>query len=279
MHYPAQESGPSIKTIRPRLRDADRHSLISTARVVGLDWLPRFCSGDGGSSSGVFRRRFAAEYSYASRAQVARRSGFARRSGDRKVRANLQWAPGVLRIVTTTTILRDVEGGRVNEAYYRDVLSQLHDDIRKAEAEEEGLKSRLLNVQQQLLGMRKSANSFECMLGLKIMLTPPARPTELEEDRPVRHADVAERVLREAGRPLRIPEFAALMAKTGHTLPEDERLRDSAIHSALRRRPHVFKRIGRGVYALAEWNLPEPPNQDDLHFEDVNGMPREGVMA
>lgn len=165
----------------------------------------------------------------------------------------------------------------MHEDFYRNVLSRLREEIKEAEAVAGNLQNELARATSRLADLRRAAHSFASLLGETESEASPA--TELDPNpQALRHADVAYRVLRTHGEPMRVPDIAEKMAETGHPLPPDQRIRDSAVFSALRRRPQDFTRVGRGLWALKEWNLPEPPNQDDLHFdESENQASKNGI--
>lgn len=159
----------------------------------------------------------------------------------------------------------------MQEDFYRNVLSRLREEINEAEAVADNLKADLSRATARLTDLRRAAHSFASLLGEAGWETSPG--TDLDPNtQAVRHADAAYRVLAMHQQPMRVPEIADRMANMGHPLPSDQRIRDSAVFSALRRRPLNFTRVGRGLWALKEWNLPEPSNQDDLHFEEVENQ-------
>lgn len=133
-------------------------------------------------------------------------------------------------------------------ACYAETLIRLREDIRQAEADESGFKVALADVQRHLTEMRRAEAALAWLVGESSAVSVAV------SGRPARHADVAERVLRGAGRPLRMPEIAALMSSAGHPLPDDIRNRDAALHSALQRRPEIFRKVSRGLWALVEWD-------------------------
>lgn len=153
----------------------------------------------------------------------------------------------------------------MNEAFYRETMTGLQADIKRAEIEESELEGRLSLVRLRLGEMRKAAGSIARILSE--MTGDPAFGEIAEGKAGVRHADIAERVLRDIGRPLRVPEIGRRMTEMGHHLPSDQRLRDSAIFSALKRRPHVFVKAKRGLWALKEWGLEGDEGGGSLGFD------------
>ncbi len=70
------------------------------------------------------------------------------------------------------------------------------------------------------------------------------------DSKPVRHADIAQAVLEETKGPLHISDIINAMIAKGHPLPSDPDLRQSAVYSAMLRRPAIFERVGGGRWAL-----------------------------
>ncbi|MGE4197662.1 MAG: hypothetical protein AB7G11_11125 [Phycisphaerales bacterium] len=136
----------------------------------------------------------------------------------------------------------------MTSSLYETALDNLAIDIRQAASEEADLSRRLADARERLRQMRRAASSFACLLGKETPDIPKAR----DNGRPPRHADVAARVLMAEGRPMRVPEIGERMAALGHALPEDRNIRDSAIFSAMKRRPRMFVSVERGVWALAK---------------------------
>jgi hypothetical protein len=132
--------------------------------------------------------------------------------------------------------------------YYRAVLDRLRADVDRVAAEERDLAGRLAVVRARLGDLRRAADTLDRLLG-----ETSSGGRAPDDGRPTRHADVAERVLRAAGRPLRIPQIADAMVRLGHPLPDDPRIRDGTVYAAVWRRPHVFRKVRRGLYGLAEW--------------------------
>jgi hypothetical protein len=160
----------------------------------------------------------------------------------------------------------------LNEAFYRDALEQLRADIESARAEEaeilrelDQVRTRLEATQARLHDMRRAASSMRRLLG-DVAVHASDADVWTDVETPVRHADVAEEVLREAGHPLRVPEIGQRMAQKGHPLPSDSRLRDSAVFAAMKRRPHVFGRAGRGLWMLLDWGTELHTGQNSLDF-------------
>lgn len=161
----------------------------------------------------------------------------------------------------------------MNEAFLQRTLDELRAEIAAAEAEEaeiqqemQAVQARLHAVQLRLRELRRAGSSFARLLG---ELTQESSESDAwtEGDSPVRHADIAEQVLRETEHALRVPEIGQRMLQKGHPLPADERLRDSAIFAAMKRRPHVFERVARGLWALKEWGREPSRVQHALDFK------------
>lgn len=66
-----------------------------------------------------------------------------------------------------------------------------------------------------------------------------------------RHRDYAERVLREAGGPMRVAAIADAMARLGHPLPSDPSSRYASVCNALTL-GEMFVRVRRGLWDLRE---------------------------
>jgi hypothetical protein len=64
------------------------------------------------------------------------------------------------------------------------------------------------------------------------------------------HADVARRVLRVAGRPLRTGEIVKLLVEEGHLTPEEESTCMGAVYSSMARRKTEFCRLTGGLWGL-----------------------------
>jgi hypothetical protein len=156
----------------------------------------------------------------------------------------------------------------VTETFYRGFLNQVRHDIAQDEAEETRLKAELTVVQSRLAEKRHAAASVARLLGQ--MTNSPEEAEELgrlANEQPTRHADIAEQVLRTVGRPLRVPEIGTRMMQLGHPVPEDARIRDAAVYSALARRPNIFYKVARGLWGLQEW-LSSPNGKGGLNFDD-----------
>jgi hypothetical protein len=65
-----------------------------------------------------------------------------------------------------------------------------------------------------------------------------------------KHANTAEKILRDAGKPMTAAEIIGKMEEMGHPLPPDPHIRHSAIYSSMQRKPSVFIRISRGKWGL-----------------------------
>lgn len=156
----------------------------------------------------------------------------------------------------------------MNDLAYSEILAKLRHDIREAESEASRLQVRLDDVNSRLTDMQRAAESIARLIGE--CLSEVSRSEDVigsEPKSPIRHADVAERILREAGTALRVPEIATRMMMAGHPLPDDERIRNSAVYSALVRRPNVFVRASRGNWGLKEWPHPQSVAHRSI-FED-----------
>lgn len=146
----------------------------------------------------------------------------------------------------------------MNEAFYQGVHDRLRKDLAECEAEEATLREQLTTVESRKADMRKALESVARLLGESIQDVAADREAASSDDGSATppHADVAEEELRKIRRPARVSEIASRMADRGHPLPDDERIRDSAVYSAMLRRPNVFTRVGRGLWALTEWGPP-----------------------
>src|SRR4051812_42477362 len=87
--------------------------------------------------------------------------------------------------------------------YYREVLDRLQKDIRQDEEREAVLGNELALVQNQLAKKRKAAKASSRILAP--LSGQPMTPDDSSEGTTPRHADVAEEVLRESGKPMRVP--------------------------------------------------------------------------
>jgi hypothetical protein len=145
----------------------------------------------------------------------------------------------------------------VSEDLYRSAADRLRADIAGAEDEGRELRRQLAVVGDRLVGLRRSLFALSRLLGDP----DPARPgPDWTADAgpvrasPSRYGDYAERALREAGAPLRIPAMLDRMAEMGCDfggMPRHSQF--SSVASAIKRRPRVFAKVGRGLYGLAEW--------------------------
>lgn len=88
-----------------------------------------------------------------------------------------------------------------------------------------------------------------------------------DEESSVRHADVAEIVLRKAGKPMRTKDIIKAMVEIGHPLKGDDSSRFNTIYKALQRRtPQVFEKRGKMGWALSSSGIDESKNAN-VEFE------------
>jgi len=174
---------------------------------------------------------------------------------------------------------------------YRKLREEVKRDIDVAANERDGLRSRLSVQEQRLAGLQQLERSISAILSEEpldhVALTLPTSSVQREANSAGRelHADVAERVLRAAGREMKTLEIATEMVRLGHPLPDDPRQREGAVYSAMLRRSNTFERAGRGIWTLKEpgkslsQNLvpPDPKATDEPQLSALHALLRSNV--
>jgi hypothetical protein len=141
---------------------------------------------------------------------------------------------------------------------YRRLRDEVKRDIDAATKERDRLRTQLLAEEQRLAGLLKLDLSISAVLSEEPAdRGAPHIPTSVVQPhangaRREAHADVAERVLRAAGREMKTMEIVAEMLILGHPLPDDPRQREGAVYSAMLRRHNTFKNIGRGTWTVKD---------------------------
>lgn len=137
---------------------------------------------------------------------------------------------------------------------YRTCLDQICTDIQETESRMAKLRQELNDELYDLDMMREAAKLIGHLISGDTV-DDGSRPTHNQVwSRVGRHIDIAERVMRTTGHPMRFQEIIEAMRKAEHKVGVDHNGWNSSLYRALNENKNTFKKIERGVWSLVEWS-------------------------